>query len=58
MDDESNNDVNRPDGQQQYDDDVTLQTQHADPKLAHDFLQHGELSEDDKIVRRVLLIKD
>ena len=43
-----------------YDDDITLQTQHTDTKLAHiiDYLQRGKLPDDDKLARRVVLTSD
>ena len=42
------------------DTEVTLQTQHTDKDLAHviDYLQHGNLPDDNKTARRVLLTKD
>ena len=41
-------------------DDITLQTQHIDPNLAHmiDYLQHDDLPDDSKTARHVLLTKD
>ena len=41
-------------------DEITLQTQHTDPQLAYmiDYLQKGDLPEDNKDARHVLLTKD
>ena len=47
-------------GQFQADDDINLQTQRLDSKLAQiiDYLQHGDLPDENTTARRVLLTKD
>ena len=58
--DSKNEQVEGGGGGEQADDGITLQKQHTDQNLAHmiDYLQHGDMPDDSKTARHVLLTKD